>query len=366
MESISHFVPIVEAVTQVYSEDDLQDTIHSVFSLSAMDATYILVESKAFDEDYWQLTWVKKYGDLENPYESVKIVVNRYTGELVLYKKFDEAPNTFFPEITVTQAMESISGWLEQMQVAQEDVEYQIEFAKANYEQETNSVIGQYGDVRMTYKFSFVDGMYSIYVDACTGECIAFSQRRDAARAFSVGQAPAFPDPTTQTLMARSCFLRLGYTSIVPLVSDDDSTLANAIKTFISQSDAYGLYIAAHGDEAQTKLTDNYRDTILRVEEVYGNWKFVFLDACYSAAGTGWSSRFNITDSSTDRAFLGWYDTVYGNYSVEFTDYFFPEVINGAHSNKIRDAAVWAASQVEGAGTTPIRFYGDRTYNGVV
>ena len=96
MEAISHFVPIVEAVTQVYSEDDLQDTIHSVFSLSAMDATYILVESKAFDEDYWQLTWVKKYGDLENPYESVKIVVNRYTGELVLYKKFDEAPNTFF------------------------------------------------------------------------------------------------------------------------------------------------------------------------------------------------------------------------------------------------------------------------------
>lgn len=36
-----------------------------------------------------------------------------------------------------------------------------------------------------------------------------------------------------------------------------------------------------------------------------------------------------------------------------------------SHSTKyVRDTAVWAANQVPGSGNTPIRFYGDTTYNG--
>lgn len=41
-------------------------------------------------------------------------------------------------------------------------------------------------------------------------------------------------------------------------------------------------------------------------------------------------------------------------------------IIAGNHSNNIRDAAVWAADQVPGYHTAPIKFIGDRTYRGFV
>lgn len=368
IDTIANFAPIVEAATQVFGTSDLNETIDSIFELSAMDVTYALTESRAFDEDYWQMTWLKKYGDLENPYESVKVVVNRYTKELVVYKRFDEAPNTLFPALTAEQAMESIVVWLDALQVEAADVTYQLEFTKANYDQETNTIIEPYGDVRVTYNFSFADGGYSIYVDACTGECIAFSQLRDAARAFSVGNESAFPNPEAQTEAARSCFHQLGYLSLYPIITDDMTTLRSQILTFLARSDAYGFYIASHGTPAdQTRTLYGNTDTVfLRPADISGNWKFVFIDACYSAQNTDWSNSFNITSTSTNRAFLGWYDQVGGPESLQFSNYFFPEVINGYYSDNIRDAAVWAASQVPGSGTTPIRFYGDRTYNGVI
>ena len=69
---------------------------------------------------------------------------------------------------------------------------------------------------------------------------------------------------------------------------------------------------------------------------------------------------------SQSRAFLGWSDTVEGGNSTDFSSAFFPEVIAGNHSNNIRDAAVWAADQVPGYHTAPIKFIGDRTYRGFV
>ena len=60
-------------------------------------------------------------------------------------------------------------------------------------------------------------------------------------------------------------------------------------------------------------------------DDIHGNWRFVFLDACYSAAGTGWSNQFNIYSYSQSRAFLGWSDTVEGGNSTDFSSAFFPE-----------------------------------------
>ena len=102
-------------------------------------------------------------------------------------------------------------------------------------------------------------------------------------------------------------------------------------------------------------------NTILRRTNVSGNWRFVFLDGCETAVDTGWAEQFNIYGRS-GRAYLGWFDTVQLVYTHQFQDYFWPRVGNKA----IQALALDAANSVPGQGTTPIRFWGDTSYTGVV
>ena len=102
-------------------------------------------------------------------------------------------------------------------------------------------------------------------------------------------------------------------------------------------------------------------NTILRRTNVSGNWRFVFLDGCETAVDTGWAEPFNIYGRS-GRAYLGWFDTVQLVYTHQFQDYFWPRVGNKA----IQALALDAANSVPGQGTTPIRFWGDTSYTGVV
>lgn len=201
------------------------------------------------------------------------------------------------------------------------------------------------------------------YIDAATGEDIAYSEKRMVARAFSADGEGAFPNPQKQTADATTCFNELGYTTYEPCISAQ-YYLRQSLDAFIDDDNAYGLYLACHGDEDQTVLSG--LGWTMGRDDIHGNWRFVFLDACYSAAGTGWSNQFNIYSYSQSRAFLGWSDTVEGGNSTDFSSAFFPEVIAGNHSNNIRDAAVWAADQVPGYHTAPIKFIGDRTYRGFV
>lgn len=362
VKSITHFTSAPEEKTVVHSEKDLSGEIDFITDLSGLDDSYILTSSNEFDEDYWELTWIKQCDNgVLNPYDGVNLVVNRHTKEIVVYKRFDEAPNTLNPKISQVNAKSSIVSLLEAMAVNDNDLTCELAFVKANYDVVTDSLIPSYGDVRLSYLFQFNDGGYSVYVDAVTGEPITYSELKDTARAFSISGQAAFPSPAVQTKSATDCFKALGYSTFTPYYSAT-SQLKSEVKTFIARSDAYGFYLACHGNKAQTTLSNNTWP--MGRSDFYGNWKFVFIDACYSADGTGWASCFNINNSSTKRAFLGWFNTVDGQYATEFTSAFFPEVVNRKHSNNIRDAAVWAAAQVQGAGTTPIRFYGDKTYNG--
>lgn len=361
VKAISHFTECTNDAIVVYGEDDISETVNNIVEISDMDENYDLVESEEFDDDYWLLTWVKIYGTIQNPYESVNAVVNRRTREITTYRQFDEEPNTIMPSITQTEAFEQ----LEQLDAVEgmnlSNAECELSFTKRNYLRDENSTTRHYGEVRMAYCFTI--GNNSIYIDAVTGEDIAYSETRMAARAFSVDGDGAFPDPQRQTTDATTCFNALGYTTYEPCISAKYYLRQN-LDAFIDNDNAYGLYLACHGDEDQTVLSG--LGWTMGREDIHGNWRFVFLDACYSAAGTGWSNQFNIYSYSQSRAFLGWSDTVGGGYSTDFSSAFFPEVIAGNHSNNIRDAAVWAAAQVPGDHTTPIRFIGDRTYRGFV
>lgn len=341
-------------------EIDEDETVNIV-EISDMDENYDLVGSEEFDDDYWRLTWVKSYGSIQNPYESVNAVVNRRTRELTTYRRFDEAPNTITPGITQSDAFERLTQLDTVEGLNLSNAECELTFTKRNYLRDENSTTRHYGEVRMAYHFTI--GNYSVYIDAATGEDIAYSEKRMVARAFSADGEGAFPNPQKQTADATTCFNELGYTTYEPCISAQ-YYLRQSLDAFIDDDNAYGLYLACHGDEDQTVLSG--LGWTMGRDDIHGNWRFVFLDACYSAAGTGWSNQFNIYSYSQSRAFLGWSDTVEGGNATDFSSAFFPEVIAGNHSNNIRDAAVWAADQVPGHHTAPIKFIGDRTYRGFV
>ena len=109
VKAISHFTACTNDAIVVYGEDDISETVNNIVEISDMDENYDLVGSEEFDDDYWRLTWVKSYGSIQNPYESVNAVVNRRTRELTTYRRFDEAPNTITPGITQSDAFERLT-----------------------------------------------------------------------------------------------------------------------------------------------------------------------------------------------------------------------------------------------------------------
>ena len=101
-------------------------------------------------------------------------------------------------------------------------------------------------------------------------------------------------------------------------------------------------------------------EEVFNIEDISGNWHFVYLDGCYTGSADDWADAFHI-DGYSNRAYLGWRGDVLMANTYRFNEIFFP-MLNGAIA--VRQAAVDAAAQVPGDGTTPIRFYGDTTYDG--
>ena len=212
--------------------------------------------------------------------------------------------------------------------------------------------------IRLVYDVT-VDGIYKVYVDCETGEVIGGDILK-AVNNCGTYAYNGFSYSTESRNLARTYLKKLGYTSTSTLVGD--SGLRNKVYNFVrNDPQAYGFYIDCHGSTT-TLATDS--NNILSYTEVLGNWHFVFLDACSTAANTNWSNKFHISSSYSNRAFFGWRTSVTVSDAYSFCSAFWPETYNQNHSNNVRDAAVWAAAQVPGSGTTPIKFYGDTSYNG--
>ncbi len=213
------------------------------------------------------------------------------------------------------------------------------------------------------------DDDYIVYVNALDGEILggsmSLSVSDEAAGCFGQSNNNYLSGETTTKLAAEG-MEELGY-DVTTYISDT-STLETKVQDFIDNDDSYGFYVRAHGSSNSTdpylatkKATSSTTTTqydIFYSSDISGNWHFVFLDACYTGR-TIWAESFNITNSKSNVAYLGWNGKVYTSKSALFGDAFWPLV--GTMS--IRNAAV-AAAEVPGSGTTPIRFYGDSSYDG--
>lgn len=86
-----------------------------------------------------------------------------------------------------------------------------------------------------------------------------------------------------------------------------------------------------------------------------GNWDFVFLHCCSAGTAT-WASAFNINNNSTNKAFMGFSDIIYGTDSARYARVFWPQVGN----SRLYNGAIYAQNQVY----LPLYFTGDRYYWG--
>jgi len=261
------------------------------------------------------------------------------------------APNTTQPVISENDAMASAQSVLNSIPDIKNKT---ISLATTRPNFYWNDTVGyeQEDFVRLAYKISVNDGSYLIYIDAVTGENLGGAALRENGRAFTDAGLnwASLMGSTASAGMQTLGYASSSWVGAGPLMK-------TSITSYLNLSTAYGLYIYEHANPVAIGPTD--LSWGLFTSEVHGNWHFVFLDGCSTAADAGWANAFHINGYS-NRAFLGWRTDVYDNYMFIYSSYFWPKVGTGS----IRDIAVWAASMVPGTGTTPIKFYGDSSYNG--
>lgn len=126
-----------------------------------------------------------------------------------------------------------------------------------------------------------------------------------------------------------------------------------------SSGNNYGFYLKCHANSSLLAIVSGNSSSYIYPSDISGNWHFVFLDGCSTAASSNFASAFHTVGYSS-RGFLGWYTTVYTDKAYAFSQVFWNQV----GTNTVRDAALTAAASVPGSGTTPIKYYGDTSYHG--
>lgn len=119
----------------------------------------------------------------------------------------------------------------------------------------------------------------------------------------------------------------------------------------------YGFYVHTFGGDG---YFNDYNGYSIDADDISGNWDLVYIDSAYSAKTNELARAFH-TVGYSDRCFLGWYKAVTTSNANAFNYYFWTEYVTHA---TIRSAALAAAASVPGDGTTPVRFYGDTSYDG--
>lgn len=155
-------------------------------------------------------------------------------------------------------------------------------------------------------------------------------------------------------------FRKLGYnlTTVnganLYVMTNSNQTVLNYIT---GSGNNYGLYVSSHGGTGWFSMQLN-GSTKIYPSDIKGNWHFVFLDSCRSLANGDFASAFKTTSAYSNRAILGWYKDVTTGASAEFWPHFY----SFAGTESLRDCALDAASNC--VADTPIRFYGDSSWNG--
>ncbi len=203
--------------------------------------------------------------------------------------------------------------------------------------------------LRLAYMVSTASSV--VYVDAYTAEVVG----RDIYKAVRGGAIGASELSTSSASinLAKSSLEDMGYTTTTKLPS---SQFGTDVPSFLKSA----FYSCSHGNAtmiSSRKDLDDENRAFYSSDVPTGTYKFVFLDACETAS-TQWKNAFGISSSSTNKAFLGWTETVTTtasyNFCVDFWSY-----ISSTYT--VYEAAQDAA---DNDANKPIQFTGDTDYNG--
>lgn len=158
-------------------------------------------------------------------------------------------------------------------------------------------------------------------------------------------------------------YSRLGY-NIVTSAPFTATNSKNPVLSYINGTgNNYALNVICHGSGNSTisrlnlNTATNGADAIYP-ENITGNWHFVILNSCSSLAGPSFANAFKTTSAYSNRAILGWYNSV----TFAALGEFWPHFYNKIGTMGLRDLALYAASNC--SNSTPIRFYGDTSWYG--
>lgn len=348
-----------------------------ILNLFSLDQSYEMSKQENYGE-YYGYSYIKEYSNgLQNPFDSVKVLFDAATNSIVIATKFKHEPNSIVANITIDEAIDSAER-SEYYALGSTVTDWKLTYILPSmFENDKVKRYSNENEAVLCYKIVYDDGCI-IYVDAMDAEPVAVDEIMAINSAsFTIHEVSASTHPNAYNrrpssvatckelngyrdeniLLSERGFRKLGYNAVGQNNPYTDNTINTDMSSFISGDNSYGFYFCGHA--SPDVLAYKYH-TILRRENVSGNWRFVFLDGCETAVDTGWATQFNIYGKK-GRAYLGWFDTVELVNTHKFQKYFWPRV----GTKEIQALALDAANAVSGAGTTPIRFWGDSSYTGV-
>ena len=193
-----------------------------------------------------------------------------------------------------------------------------------------------------------------VYVDLYSGEIVGGELYLYNAGAASVNDS-AIPYPRESVTDAQSGLSRMGYDSVDMRVGLTTNFRSNILDMLPKRA----FYVNCHG--SSTTIGIGKSGYSLEYKEIpSGTYQFVFLDACNTGSESTWASAFGIRNgTSNKRAFLGWYKSIGGYFSYNYLWQFWNSTASG---KSVRQAALDAANKIPEY--CPIRFYGNRNYDG--
>lgn len=350
---------------EITSQTDLTDVISQVDDLYNL-SNYELVDCSNNIKEAWILTWCRDYGNnLINPYECINLVVDAKDGSITILGKNSMEPNATVAVITADQASAIANPIISQY--GNNNIKTKLTFFRPNFYWEDEGPFETADFVRLSWEV-YIEDKVSVQVDALTGEILGGYdvQSTDCARAVSAVESYRRAECAS---LAYNAFNTLGYNqSAYPPVTWNINQAD--IDWVLSRPDCYGLYLRCHGGiiNGVSVLGDK---SILQdctwtkwSNTSYGNWHFVYLDACQSSVNTNFADAFNAT--SAGRCFVGWNIIIAQSTSYDFNSRFFPKLGHMTVYNAVVEALWESRNAGHNSGNTLCNpgFIGDPNYYG--
>lgn len=334
---------------------------------------YELVHSGYFDDTTLRLRYEKMmpYGG-HNQYDAYDVYIDTENGALVSFKKkgiekeeislrsFSQNRNPISEDKAIGIANEFLKkynkGEIQEVRIGTAIPNNDF-FRLMDGKEETEPVIISEENLEghiIKEVYILENEEVEVYVDLYSGEIVGGELYLYNAGAASVNDS-AIPYPRESVTDAQSGLSRMGYDSVDMRVGLTTNFRSNILDMLPKRA----FYVNCHG--SSTTIGIGKSGYSLEYTEIpSGTYQFVFLDACNTGSESTWASAFGIRNgTSNKRAFLGWYESIGGYFSYNYLWQFWNSTASG---KSVRQAALDAANKIPEY--CPIRFYGNRNYDG--